>query len=426
LILEVALLLFVGVMFFYLARHYIFTIVVLFLPKHQTPNPKNTNNHYFSVSILIPALDEEKVIGRILERMTELTYPKEKLQVIVIDDASKDHTFEIAQSYAKKYEFIEVIHRDSTNGRVGKAQALNDSLKHVTGEIVFCFDADYYLQLDVLEKLTAPFSDPKIGAVQGRITVLNEPYSLITRLVTLERIGGYRIDQQARDQLHLIPQFGGTVAGVRRDLLESLGGWDTTILAEDTDLTFRTYLSGYKVRYINDAECYEEAVEGWRAYWRQRSRWAKGHMQVAFRYFLPFLRCKKVRLREKIDGVLLLTVYFVPILILLSWILNSVLFFAGGLDKSTFLNASAILTFYSALGSLAPFFEIGIGAYLDQRVRALWLLPLLIFLIPFNIAICTKAFLDLCISKISGNTNYDWMKTNHNGNGNRYIANKCD
>lgn len=378
------------------------------------------------MSVLIPALNEERVIGRILQRMTELTYPKDKLQVIVIDDASSDRTFEITQKFAKNYDFIEVVRRDFVNGRVGKADALNAGLKHAAGEIIFCFDADYYPQLDILEKLTACFDDPKVGAVQGRVTVLNEPFSLITRLVALERIGGYRVNQQARYELGLVPQFGGTVGGFRRNLLESLGGWDTSILAEDTDLTFRTYLAGFKVRYINEAECYEEAVEGWGSYWRQRGRWAKGHMQCAFRHILPFLKCKGMLLREKVDGLLVLTIYFVPLLIILSWILNTTLFFIGSFNQSTFLNMAMLLTLYSTVCGLAPFFEVGIGAYLDRRVKALWLMPLLILLIPFNIAICAKAFLEICGSKINGNTNHKWMKTCHNGNGNCYITNQRD
>jgi cellulose synthase/poly-beta-1,6-N-acetylglucosamine synthase-like glycosyltransferase len=426
LILEITLLLIIVLMSIYLARHYIFTFTVLFLPQRRTsPKPK-TNDHYFSVSVLIPALDEERVIGRILQRMTELTYSKEKLQVIVIDDASKDRTFEIAQSFAEKFNFIQVVRRDFINGRAGKAEALNEGLKHATGEIVYCFDADYYPQLDILEKLTAYFADPKVGAVQGRVTVLNEPYSLITRLVTMERTGGYRVNQQARDELGLIPQFGGTVGGFRRDLLESLGGWDSSILAEDTDLTFRAYLAGYKVRYVNEAECYEEAVEGWRSYWHQRSRWAKGHMQCAFKNMLPFLKCKRILLREKVDGFLVLSIYFVPLLILLSLILNVTLFFVGSFGQSTFLNIAMLLSVYSVTGGLAPFFEVGIGAYLDQRVRALWLMSMLVLLIPLNIAICVKAFLDLCVSKINGNNNHKWMKTCHNGNGNCYITNQRD
>jgi cellulose synthase/poly-beta-1,6-N-acetylglucosamine synthase-like glycosyltransferase len=96
--------------------------------------------------------------------------------------------------------------------------------------------------------------------------VLNEPQNIVTRLVALERIGGYRVDQEARDSLGLITRFGGTVGGFRRTVLESTGGWDENILAEDADLTFRVYLAGYKVKYVADAECYEETVESWRAY----------------------------------------------------------------------------------------------------------------------------------------------------------------
>ena len=425
-ILEITLLFLISLISIFLVRHYIFTFAVLFLPQRRTLQKRKCSNYDFSVSVLIPALDEERVIGRVLQRMTELTYPREKLQVIVIDDASKDRTFEIAQRFAAKYNFIKVVRRDFANGRVGKAKALNEGLKYATGEIIYCFDADYYPQLDILENLTANFADPKVGAVQGRVTVLNEPYSLITRLVTLERIGGYRVNQQARNELGLIPQFGGTVGGFRRSLLKSLGGWDSSILAEDTDLTFRTYLKGYKVRYVNEAECYEEAVEGWRSYWHQRSRWAKGHMQCAFKHMLPFLKCKSVRLRERVDGFLVLTIYFVPLLILLSCILNTTLFFVNSFNQSTFLSITMLLSIYSTVGGIAPFFEVGMGAYLDQRVRVLWLMPLLVLLIPFNIAICTKAFLDICVSKINGSTNHKWMKTQHNGNGNCYITNQCD
>lgn len=128
--------------------------------------------------------------------------------------------------------------------------------------------------------------------VQGRVIVLNEPQNIVTRLVALERTGGYRIDQQAREERGLIPQFGGTAGCIRRKLLELLGGWAEDTLAEDTELTFRVYLAGYKVRYANEAECYEEAVESWRAYWKQRYRWAKGHMKCAFKHMPNVLKSK--------------------------------------------------------------------------------------------------------------------------------------
>jgi cellulose synthase/poly-beta-1,6-N-acetylglucosamine synthase-like glycosyltransferase len=408
----------------YLIRHYIFTLTVL---RHAQKGSKTVAIESAiscepTVSILVPARNEEKVIGRILQRMIELTYPKDKMQIIIIDDASTDNTGEIAEQYARMHNHIRVLHRDQKEGGRGKTSALNAGFKLANGEIIFCFDADYYPQRDILEKLTKEFADPKVGLVQGRITVLNEPQNMVTRLVALERIGGYRVDQQARDSLGLIAQFGGTVGGVRRSLLENLGGWDESILAEDTDLTFRVYLAGYKVRYVNDAESYEEAVESWRAYWKQRYRWAKGHMQCAFKHSLKFLRCKNLTFRERIDGLLLLNVYFMPVLVLYSWIIGIVLVC---LKSSLWFGpfwAFAPISLYSFVGNFAPFFEVGIGAYLDGRTRAQWLIPLLIFTFLYNIPICTKALTDLLLSKINGKNNNYWTKTAHSGNGNAYMA----
>lgn len=405
----------------YLVRHYVFTFTVLYRIK-KLPHKDKGERFEPYVSILIPAKDEGSVIGRILQRMCELTYPKNKLQIIVINDASTDKTGEIADAFARKHNFIKVVHRDHLNGGRGKPRALNEGLAHATGEIVYCFDADYYPQRDIIERFNVHFRDPKVGAVQGRVTVLNEPVSLVTRLVALERIAGYRVDQKAREDLGLIPQFGGTVGGFRSDLIRALGGWDNSILAEDTDLTFRCYLAGYKVRYVNDAESYEEAVEDWSYYWRQRSRWAKGHMQVAFKHLIQFINCKNLRFREKFDGLLLLNIYFIPLIVLLAWIVGIALYYTNPPFWFLPLWTLVPLSLYSAVGNFAPFFEIGIGAYLDNRKRIYWLIPLLFITFFINIAICTKAFFELFVSKLVGKKQFCWEKTFHNGYGNNYMG----
>jgi cellulose synthase/poly-beta-1,6-N-acetylglucosamine synthase-like glycosyltransferase len=406
----------------YMTRHFIFTLTALKSPGTRSEADDEKSSYRPAVSVLIPACDEEHVIGRVLRRMTELTYPKDKLQVIVIDDASRDDTGKTGDQFSKRYPFIEVVHRTWKEGRKGKAAALNAVLQYVKGEIVFCFDADYYPQRSILEKLVRHFTNPSVGAVQGRVIVLNEPRNLVTRLVSLERIGGYRVDQQARDSLGLIPQFGGTVGGVRRCLLERLGGWDGSILAEDTDLTFRIYLA-YRIRYVNDAECYEEAVENWRAYWRQRYRWSRGHMQCAFKHAPKVLTSRHLTLKQKIDGLLLLNIYFMPVLTLLSWIVCIPLFFLGPSQGFVILWAAVSVSVYSFVGNFAPFFEVGVGAYLDGRKRAHWLVSLLIFTFIYNIPICTKAFVDLLISKALRTRGVVWHKTTHFGDGNSYIMN---
>jgi len=412
-----------ALMIVYLIRHYVFTLTVLRRTKKARDKVTVDAKYEPAVSILIPARNEEQVIGRLLQRITKLTYPHDKLQVITIDDASSDRTRQIAEEFSKRYSFIEVLHRDKNTGGKGKASAMNAGFARSTGEIVLCFDADYYPQSDIVEKLVKVFVDPTVGAVQGRPVVLNEAQNVVTRLVTLERIGGYRVDQEARDNLGLIPQFGGTAGGFRRSVLEKLGGFDESMLTEDTDLTFQVYLAGFKVRYVGEAECYEEAVDNWKAYWRQRHRWARGHMQVCFKQAPRVLRSKKLNVKEKIDGLLLLHVYFMPVLTLIG-------FFAGVslIISQTSQFASALwffvpVSFYSLVGNFAPFFEIGIGAYLDGRTRIQWLIPLLLFAYSYNILICTKALLDLFAAKILGKNQSEWAKTSHLGNGNSYIVN---
>ena len=146
-------------------------------------------------------------------------------------------------------------------------------------------------------------------------------------------------------------------------------------------------------------------------------------MQTFFKQWLKVLKSKNLTLREKADGLLLLNVYFMPILVLLSWILIISLFSIEQPQWShNFLNILPIML-YSSVGNFAPFFEIGIGAYLDGRTRAQWLIPLLIFTFLINTFICTKALVDLTLSKIARKNSNHWEKTNHSGNGNCYITN---
>ena len=411
-ILEAIFIVFSTIIFLYVVRHLIFTLAVLC--KKQQKKQHLHGCYYPSVTVLIPARNEEKVIGRILRRMTELTYPKEKLQVIVIDDGSEDKTGAIAGLFADQYDFIGVIHRSPHEGGRGKASALNAGLKHAKGEIILCFDADYYPQVNIVEKLVAPFRDPKVAAVQGRVLVINEPENVLTRLIALERVGGYRVGQQAREELGLIPLFGGTAGGFRRKVIEELGGFDENMLAEDTDLTFRIFLAGYRLQYVNWAESYEEAVRGLRSYWHQRLRWAIGHMQCAFKHLIPTIRCKNLSLKQKIDAILSLNVYFLPILTAIAWIIGGILLLRGSFMLNDNLMGSLPFFMYSSVGNFAPFFEIGLGMYLDGRNRACRLIPLLFPLFLYNVIICTFALIKLCIYKLMGKR-IGWHKTVHYG-----------
>jgi len=399
------------VMIAYMLRHFFFTYYALFGVPRQRSFQRIAGVYRPKVTVLIPAHNEEAVLGTLLERLTELTYPKEKLEILVINDGSTDRTGEIADEFARSYGFVKVVHRKL--GGTGKSAALNEGIRVSNGEIILTFDADYYPQLDIIEKLVAPFVDPEVGAVQGRVIVANEEESFVSKIVTLERIGGYRVDQAARDSLALVPQYGGTVGGFRRDVLDEIGGWDIRMLAEDTDLTIRCTLNGYQVRYVNDAECYEEAVTTWRAYWNQRYRWAKGHMQCSFKHLRNLLKTKHLSLAEKAELTLLLSVYFTPILILAGWAAGVGAYLINEKLVSTYVLLLSTFT-YSTVGNFAPFFEVGTAVHLDNRGRLLWILPALTFTFFLMAFCCSKALIDLALTR---DGNHKWNHTLHNGNG---------
>jgi len=213
--------------------------------------------------------------------------------------------------------------------------------------------------------------------------------------------------------------LGGTVGGFRRSVVNAIGGFDESMLTEDTDLTFQIYLAGYRVRYAGDAECYEEAVSSWGAYWGQRHRWAKGHMQVCFKHAFKVIKSKRMTLKEKVDGLLLLHIYFMPLITLFSMLVGAYLILSGSAIAVTLWFVVPV-SIYSFVGNYAPFFEVGIGAYLEGRRQVQWLAPLLIFSFFYSMLICAKAFFDLIVGQVVGGQSV-WVKTEHAGKGNRYI-----
>lgn len=174
-------------------------------------------------------------------------------------------------------------------------------------------------------------------------------------------------------------------------------------------------LAGFRVKYVNYAESGEEAVEGLRAYWRQRSRWAKGHMQCAFKYVCPLLKNRKVSLKQKVDGLLLLNVYFLPILVMFSWILLLALLIFRLPTWIRFEIAFVSSIFFILHGNLAPFVEVIAGALCDRRWKLISFTWLLVLSYLVNTVICLTAFLDLLVSRVSGGNPNHWHKTMHEG-----------
>jgi cellulose synthase/poly-beta-1,6-N-acetylglucosamine synthase-like glycosyltransferase len=228
----------------------------------------------------------------------------------------------------------------------------------------------------------------------GRVVPHNVDQNLLTRLLDLERSGGYQVDQQARMNMKLVPQYGGTVGGVRKSALLHAGGWRIDTLAEDTDATFRLLRHGWKTVYQNRSECYEQVPSTWPVRLRQVLRWARGHNQALAAHGLPLLVNRRVSLRERIDGFALLNVYLMSPVLLLGWLLGVVLWYLG--ETRPGLIVILAVTSYSTVGNFATFFEVTAAAYLDGSRERIRLLPfvLLGFLVSL-LSVTADALLQL-------------------------------
>jgi cellulose synthase/poly-beta-1,6-N-acetylglucosamine synthase-like glycosyltransferase len=368
----------------YTARHYLFTLSRLF-GRHRQPYIDITVADWPLLTVLVPAHDEERVIAHALDALLASDYPSDRFVIVPIDDRSTDGTWAILEDYAARFPGRVRPYRRAGGSAPGKAAGLEEVGRTLGGEIHIVFDADYVPGPRLLRQLAAPFVDPEVGAVMGRVVPLNVGRSLLPRLLDLERSAGYQVDQQARMNLGLIPQYGGTVGGVRVAALRHVGGWRTDTLAEDTDMTLRLVLAGWEVVYQNRSECYEEVPETWASRERQIRRWAIGHTQAFVRHAGPMLR-NRARLPwwAVLDGLLLLGVYLVPVVMLLGWACTLLLFYAGhapGYLPVAFLVVSS----FNTIGNFAAFFEVAAAVRLDGSRHRVRLLPLLFvgFLVSF-------------------------------------------
>ena len=407
LILKIYLIFTICVMLIYSVRHFTFTLNRLFF-EQRAYYQDIVDSELKDITVLIPMHNEEKVARQVLDLLIVADYPSDALEIIPINDFSSDATKEILNEYAECHPFIKPLHR--YEGVRGKPAALNDAISLAKGEIIIVFDADYLPSRGILKDIAVSFSDPEIGAVMGRVIPINTGANLLTRLLDLERTGGYQVDQQARYNLKLVPQYGGTVGGFRKEFITALGGFDSNILAEDTELTYRLLINGWKVIYANRAECYEEAPEDWEVRARQVMRWSRGHTQVMFKYLWPMFLSDHLSRKEKIDGTLLLFIYTVPIILLLGLCDSLALFFLGEMHIIAGLIAFIFVGAYNTFGNFAPFYQIGIGALLDGATGRILLLPFLIFNFFLNTWYMSRGFIDAIIDKITGRI-APWQKT---------------
>ena len=399
----------VAVLVTYTVRHYIFTLNRVF-GRHRQPYVDIGVGDWPELAVFVPCHNEERVIGGMLEALLAADYPAERYYVVPINDRSTDGTGRIIDEFAERFPGrIRPFHR--TGGKPGKAAALKEATDRCTAPVFMVFDADYLPGPNLLRQLAAPFFDPEVGAVMGRVVPHNLNRSLLTRLLDLERSGGYQVDQQARMNLRLIPQYGGTVGGVRRSALLDAGNWNDDSLAEDTDITYRLILRGWEVVYQNRSECYEEVPENWPTRIRQIQRWTRGHNQCLKRYGFRLLAFPRhLRFAQVIDGVLLLGVFAVAPVLIIGWALATALFFMGYEVSQSLVVLFAVAS-YSTLGNFAAFFEVATAARLDGSRNRIRLLPFLSLGFLVNLLAVSRATVSRKSWLEPGSKGPSWEKT---------------
>jgi cellulose synthase/poly-beta-1,6-N-acetylglucosamine synthase-like glycosyltransferase len=385
----------------FFARHFSFAISAMRSAPGDLDAPLVDTGFRPRVSVLVAAKNEQAVVRHLVSSLLALDYPADRLQLVVVNDSSSDATGEILDELSREEPLLRCIHRPDGAGG-GKSGALNAALAVATGEIIIVFDADHTPRPDVVRRLVRHFEDPSVGAVQGRCAIRNPEDSLLTRLIAIDYMAGYLVNEYGRQSMFRLPAYGGANCAVRATSLRAIGGWNIESVTEDTDLTLRLVLRGERVRYDVTAVDEEEGVVTLGRYWRQRYRWARGHQQAWRDYGRKVWRSKHLNVWQKLETTLFLLVFHVPVASAAGLVLLG-LWMGGIVHPFEPFQAFVLWT----LLFLGPLLELGGGllvARADRRdaLYLVWFLP--VFFV--SAALCTKAWFD----GIAGRP-YAWVKT---------------
>lgn len=286
-----------SVIFIWLMLLYQFVLCIggflLWKKEKKESKPSVPDKDLPEVSIIIPARNEEKVIGSLLDRIGEMDYPKEKMEILVVDDGSQDRTGEILKIHSEKDPRIFPITIPQEQAGRGKGEALNRGLKESAREVIAVYDADNLPEKDSLKLLCqALVSNPKLAAVTGKYRSYNRSANLLTKFINLESVAFQWIIQAGRWKFLKIAFISGTNFVVRKSVLMEIGGWQPDALTEDTDLTFRIYQKGYWVRFFSRAVSWEQEPESLKIWIRQRVRWARGNSYIISHYTRRLFKTK--------------------------------------------------------------------------------------------------------------------------------------
>lgn len=295
--------------------------------KNVEHTPKSEDDVKPLVTIQLPLYNELYVVERLIDKICEIDYPKDKMEIQVLDD-STDETVAIAAKMVekKKAEGFDICHIRRENRKGFKAGALKEGLVIAKGEFIAIFDADFIPHKDFLNKTLSFFYDDKIGMVQTRWEHLNGDYSILTKAQALALDGHFVIEQSVRNKAGFFINFNGTGGVWRKCCIEDSGNWHDDTLTEDLDLSYRAQLKGWRFVFMKDFTSPAELPSEISALKSQQFRWTKGAVETA-KKILPLVWKSKIPLRVKLQSTFHLTNNLVFPFILLAAILNVPLIF---------------------------------------------------------------------------------------------------
>jgi cellulose synthase/poly-beta-1,6-N-acetylglucosamine synthase-like glycosyltransferase len=352
------------------------------------------------VSIIVPVKNEEKVVARLLKALTSLNYPLDKMEVIVVNDASTDRTGEICMRYSSVHPEIRVLEKATSTTKAG---ALNYGFNHAHGEIIATFDGDSVPEPDAVLKAVAYFADPSVAAVQGRICSINAGQNMLTRFLSYECSIQYELYLQGKDALDLFVGLGGTCQFIRKADLDAVGGWNENCLGEDSELSVKLIEQGKVIRYASEARTFEESPFNVKSLLAQRARWYRGNLEVGLR----FGRLMKRPSIRRFDAEM---TFFSTFMILLCVLNYFAPLWAFSLPSTSVTTVIAQFTCFSTLFFLGV---IGVAlAFMTKpfRLRNVLWLPFIYAYWGFQSFIAMYAVFEIVLRR-----KRRWRKTAHSG-----------
>jgi cellulose synthase/poly-beta-1,6-N-acetylglucosamine synthase-like glycosyltransferase len=332
-----------------------------------------------AVTVQLPIYNEQFVVEQLLEAVCRLEYPRELLQIQVLDD-STDETRAVARAASERYAAlghpVEYVHRTHRHGY--KAGALQAGLDTASGELIAIFDADFQPQPDFLHRTVHYFSDPRVGMVQARWTFRNRDQSVLTRVQAILLDGHFIFEHGGRARSGRFFNFNGTAGLLRRSMIEGAGGWQHDTLTEDSDLSYRAQIKGWKFVYAQRVEVPSELPADLTAFQIQQARWAKGLIQTA-RKILPSLLASPLPAKVKLEAFFHLTANLsYPLIVLLSILLLPATIVRSHHGHAGFLLIDIAL-FLATFSSLSTFYllaqkELSAAGW----IRGMLLIPALV------------------------------------------------